>query len=280
MSSAAGKRPRATPTTDGDEENKRLRSVIDESADEFVCAITCELPLEPVTAEDGKIYERAAIEDWLKGHDKSPSTNLPMGKKLIPALQVKNMIEKLVRSGAIKGEKAAAWKKKIAEQEEVARLRQKAEGGDLKAMRDLADCYGVGKNGLPKDNAQAFAWSKRGAHAGDPGCMHLLAQYHLWGLGGAVKHPGLAAHWFTVAAAEHGYGSAAAVLGFAFAPANTRQSDPSGTKLGDIGAGLALPEDVRLTTMWLRKALSCKEPIIAAEEVAECNAWLQAHAVD
>ena len=110
--------------------------------------------------------------------------------------------------------------------------------------------------------------------------MFMLAQCHAWGFGGAVKHPGLAAHWMTVAAAEHGYGADAAVLGFGFAPANTRQSDPSGRKLSSTGADLALPEDVRLATMWLRKALSCKHPIDAAEEIAECNAWLQAHAVD
>ena len=43
----------------------RLRSAVDESLTHLVCAITQELPLDPVTAEDGNIYERSAIEEWL-----------------------------------------------------------------------------------------------------------------------------------------------------------------------------------------------------------------------
>ena len=45
---------------------KRLRSAVDESLTHLVCAITQELPLDPVTAEDGNVYERSAIEEWLK----------------------------------------------------------------------------------------------------------------------------------------------------------------------------------------------------------------------
>ena len=36
----------------------------------------------------------------LEKNEKSPHTNAPMGKKLLPALQVKNMIETMVKSGA------------------------------------------------------------------------------------------------------------------------------------------------------------------------------------
>ena len=120
---ATGKRPATTPVTD-DGEAKRLRSVIDETVDEFICALTYELPLDPVTAEDGKIYERAAITEWLKKHKKSPLTNEEMGTKLLPAHQVKNMIEKLVRSGAISGDKAEGWQKRVKEQDELRELRE------------------------------------------------------------------------------------------------------------------------------------------------------------
>ena len=84
---------------------KRLRSAVDESLTHLVCAITQELPLDPVTAEDGHIYERSAIEEWLKQQQKSPMTNQPMGAKLLPAFQIRSMIETMVRSGAIGGEK-------------------------------------------------------------------------------------------------------------------------------------------------------------------------------
>ena len=45
---------------------KRMRSALDECAEEFVCAITFELPIEPVFAEDGHIYEKAAMTQKLR----------------------------------------------------------------------------------------------------------------------------------------------------------------------------------------------------------------------
>ena len=44
------------------------------------CPITFSLPVDPVIAEDGKVYERSAIEEWLKKQRKSPVTNLEMGR--------------------------------------------------------------------------------------------------------------------------------------------------------------------------------------------------------
>jgi len=46
-------------------EAKHLKQNLDRSATEFVCPITHELPLDPVTAEDGRVYKRKAIEEWL-----------------------------------------------------------------------------------------------------------------------------------------------------------------------------------------------------------------------
>jgi len=37
------------------ETSRRFRSAMDEIADEYVCPITTELPVDPVTAEDGRI---------------------------------------------------------------------------------------------------------------------------------------------------------------------------------------------------------------------------------
>ena len=41
-------------------------------ADEFVCPITRELPVDPVVAADGCIYERGAIVRWFKRCRRSP----------------------------------------------------------------------------------------------------------------------------------------------------------------------------------------------------------------
>jgi hypothetical protein len=72
--------------------------------------MTLSLPFDPVIAEDGKVYERSAIEEWLKQQRKSPVTNLAMGTKLLPALHVKSRILKVVASGALMGGTIDAWK--------------------------------------------------------------------------------------------------------------------------------------------------------------------------
>jgi hypothetical protein len=150
---------------------KRYRQAIDEVAEEYVCPITAELPIDPVTAEDGRCYERCAIEEWFvrqpQAQVKSPVTNEPMGKRLFPAVQVRNTLKRLVESGAISGSKADAWKQAMAEEAEVAALRVEAEGGDAVAMCDLGVAYRDGKRGLKKDLTQAFTWFKRAADLKD-----------------------------------------------------------------------------------------------------------------
>ena len=77
----------ATNTADEDSAStsKRFRAAVDESASHFVCAITQELPLEPVTAEDGNVYERTArgvashaaeepVDQQADGHEAAPRT--------------------------------------------------------------------------------------------------------------------------------------------------------------------------------------------------------------
>ena len=134
---------------------KRYRQAIDEVAEEYVCPITAELPIDPVTAEDGRCYERCAIEEWFarlpQARVKSPLTNELMGKRLLPAVQVRNSLKRLVESGAISGSKADAWKKAMAEEVEVAAIRVKAEGGDAVAMSELGYSYRDGTHGLKKD---------------------------------------------------------------------------------------------------------------------------------
>lgn len=153
-------------------ENKRYRNAIDEMAEEFLCPITQELPIDPVTAEDGRVYERSALKDWLdrrpEGQIKSPVTNEPMGKRLFPAVQVRNTIKSMVRSGAISGAKSDAWKQRIAEEEEVGAKRRAAEGGDARAMIALGGWYLNGKNGLERDSKQAFTWFVKAADLDDP----------------------------------------------------------------------------------------------------------------
>ena len=179
---APGKRkaePATTPVTD---QATKFKKTVDDSASEILCPITQELPIDPVMAEDGRVYERSAIEDWLKRNEKSPHTNEPMGKKLLPALQVKNMIETMVKSGALSTDKCAAWTQKLEEEKEVERLRQRAEAGEVRAMVELAIAYRLGI-AVQKDSAAAFQWAKRAADLDDVCGLTLVAAHRLEGEG-------------------------------------------------------------------------------------------------
>ena len=94
-------------------------------------------------------------------------TNEPIGKRLLPAVQVRNSLKRLVESGAISGSKADAWKEAMAEEAEVAAIRAKAEGGDAVATRQLGLSYRNGTRGLKQDYTQAFMWLKRAADLKD-----------------------------------------------------------------------------------------------------------------
>ena len=167
--------------------NKRYRQAIDEVAEEYVCPITAELPSDPVIAEDGRCYERCAIEEWFarqaQPQVKSPVTNETMGKRLLPAVQVRNSLKRLVESGAISGSKADAWKKAMAEEAKMVIYRQRAEGGDAKAMVKLGFSYRDGKRGLKKDVTQAFMWFKRAADLKDVTAIQSCGFAYLHGEG-------------------------------------------------------------------------------------------------
>ena len=130
-------------TQDASPEKKQKVALAD-IAKEFICPITQELPFDPVMAKDGKIYERTAILEWFRKKD-GDATSLSTGKvidtELVPAVQVRNTIESLIKSGAIEGEIAEAWRKKLAAETRVKDTRTKAEGGDGNAMYLLGVWY-------------------------------------------------------------------------------------------------------------------------------------------
>ena len=165
------------------QELRKTKSALNEAFAELVCPITFSLPVDPVTAEDGNVYERSAIEDWLEKQRKSPVTNLAMGTRLLPALRVKNMIRGMVASGALTGDKVDAWKLKLEEEEEVAEMRRKAEAGDGTAMYALGLWYELGQNGLAKDVAKAFEWFEKSHEAGYASGTGCLGMCYLAGAG-------------------------------------------------------------------------------------------------
>ena len=46
-----------------------------------------------VLAEDGFTYERSAIEQWFKNNNRSPMTNMPIGKSLQTNKAIKMILD-------------------------------------------------------------------------------------------------------------------------------------------------------------------------------------------
>ena len=174
-------------TEEASPQEKKMRASINDVAADLRCPITQELPFDPVTAKDGKIYERTAILEWFRkkdGEATSPSTGKVIGTELLPAVQVRNTIEALVKSGAIEGEIAEARQKKLEDETLVKETRAKAEAGDGDAMWRLGIWYEFGKQGIAKDAVQARTWYERSAAARDPRGLAAFGSCLLFGLGG------------------------------------------------------------------------------------------------
>ena len=199
-----GKR-RAPPEPDASDATtqaveKRFKTAIDESVSHLMCAITYDLPVDPVTAEDGNIYERSAIENWLCRKETSPRTNQPMGTQLLPAKQVRAMIESLVKAEALPAEKIAAWQARIKEQEEVAELERSAAAGDVSAMIELSSLLFNGERGCKIDKVESFRLVERAAKLGSVDGLGRLGVRYLQG-GGVMKDEAMGLMLITEAAA-------------------------------------------------------------------------------
>ena len=257
------KRPAdAVDPTDDASPEKKQKVVLADIAKEYVCPITQELPIKPVTAEDGKIYEEKAIREWFGTKRKalSPTTGAEIGTKLLPAPQARNTIEALVKSGAIDGELATAWTKKLELETLVKGTRAKAEGGDGDAMYLLGVAYENGSYGLAKDEAQARAWYERSAAARYPKGMAVYGKSLLRGIGGPRDN--VFGIMNVTQAAELGSDVAAFLLGFAF-----------------FEGAHGLPKDTVRARYWLKKVVrvdgECEIKHLHQRNIAEAAVWLR-----
>jgi TPR repeat protein len=216
------------------------------ASDHLICIITGELPFYPVTAEDGFVYERAAIEQHMKDDLKSPITNKPMGRRLYPADQHKSLIEILIDTAVITGDLADSWNEKVQEKKAEEDLLKLAESGDSIAMASVGNNYRDGKEGFKKDEKLSFSWFKRAHDAGNARGTALIGYYLLLGKGVTKsRSEGLV---YLVSAAERGSNFAVYKLGMAKAE-------------GYCGLSVNSKEAIQ----WLEKCLSpsCKTKHLA-----------------
>ena len=259
MPGARGKRS-SSSFKHTDATSKKFCSAIDETVTEFICPISQELPLDPVTAEDGRVYEKASIEEWLAQKQTSPVTNVAMGTRLLPAVQVRSVIRNLVQSGAISGDKADKWQERIAEEEEFVDTRKRAEDGDAEAMNSLGALYSEG-TGVRKERNQARRWYRKAAELGLARGLTNLARL-IYNIIGAE---------YTTASLV--YLTEAATRGDAWACVKLAECFAKGSD--------GLPVDMGMAKRWNEKALKCTddEGGCAPDEGDEtkANTWLGAN---
>ena len=184
-----------------------------------------------------------------------------MGAMLVGSSQVRNTLEHLVKSGAIKGDKATAWKKKLKDEKTVKELRAKAEH-DAGAICELANAHATGKFSLPKDDVQARAWYGRGAALHHVKCMAFYGEWLTKGIGGEpIPTLGIV---YTTRAAEGGSNLSAYQLGVAF-----------------LEGKHGLPKDTAQAKYWLGKVAdgSCPEKHLKEAHVRELIPFNQVFAL-
>lgn len=134
-----------------------------EARGDFLCPLTKRLPIDPVTAEDGNTYERAAITEYLKDKATSPVDGTPMASSLHPNNIVRKAIERLIQSAP-----AEERDQYLAEVKAHTMSRAKAlfdEGKVLEAA-ELGLPEACSKMALmcyddTKDYVQALAWAQK-----------------------------------------------------------------------------------------------------------------------
>ena len=260
MAEATQKRARDADAIDLTEDaspEKKHKVALNAIAAELLCPITQELPVQPVMAEDGKIYEREAIVEWFARKATSPSTNAAIGTRLLPVVQARNTIESLIQSGAIEGEIAEAWQKKLEQETLVKGTRAKAEGGDGNAMYNLGLAYEVGSYGLAEDAVQARSWFERSAAARYPQGLAVYGKSLLRGVGGPQDN--VFGIMNVTQAAGLGSDVAAFILGFAF-----------------FEGVHGLPKDTVRARYWLKKVVDgeCEIKHLHHKNIAEAAGWL------
>ena len=70
---------------------------MDNICEDYICPITGQIFHEPVSVEDGIIYEKTAILTWLAEHDTSPMTRQKISSNVHLVQLIKNKIEKYLK---------------------------------------------------------------------------------------------------------------------------------------------------------------------------------------
>jgi hypothetical protein len=236
-------RPRTSTTKTSAATCKRKR----DPADDLICPITLELPLDPVMAADGRVYERDAIREHFNnatnGVVKSPFTNEKLDNTtLVAATQHRNTIETLIDTHVITGELADRWIQRVQENKD---LLARARRGDVQALETVATNAYWRTNGFRDNDTVRYDWCKRLHDAGNPKGTAYLAFFHLHGVSVTVN-PRQALVYLALAAAQGSNLAAyklAHILACDHRSFELEQDVPQGLRLLERATSGACPHD-------------------------------------
>ena len=170
---------------------------------EYTCPLSLELMVDPVTAQDGHLYEREDIEQTIRVQGKrnlrSPRTNEKMGSKLLPAVAARNTTRILVESGAVEGDTVVQYRQRKL----VIETKAKANNGGIESMWNLMNWHKDGENGLDENEERFEYWRKKiigtttaSAKGGHVEAMLSLAAWYKEGENGLPKDLLMSTYWY------------------------------------------------------------------------------------
>jgi len=265
-----------------------MRTEKSELLESLTCPITHQLFIDPVTAMDGRVYERSAITKCFEKSNRSPVTNVEIDPKLLDAHLVFDMIAAAIECGDIDGEAAAEWKQKTAEeQQKRQQLRDKrkaledaaASGTDEKAIIRLAVAYESGQFGFAKDITKSIKSLRRGAENDLTTCMVFLALYLLRSPSNGSIVSGMS--WLATAAAA-GNVSACMILGIAHAERCTLPECFRSCQFVPVLLQTSHDKSAKVAATWFRRALDGgatkdRNNILQEHHIKAIREWLLAH---
>jgi hypothetical protein len=161
----------------------------------LVCPIQLELPVEPVLADDGYVYERHALYNWMrlsarknKTRMRSPMTNEMIRAVCIPVPAVRRCIRAMVVSGQVPDDVCEAWRRELAFEPRLAAARSVAKTTtDAPTLLLLASVHLHGAHGAAQDMALAEHYMQRAAMQGSVEGARGLAVFYSSATFGAVN---------------------------------------------------------------------------------------------
>lgn len=242
---------------------------VDKLLDEYTCSISQKLPVDPVLAEDGRVYDRAHLLDWFVRNPgskcKSPLTSLEMGKKLVPATQIKNTLTFLIEKGIVYNEDTVEWVKACKEIEgqtpEFKDHLTKASMGDVESMVQVGNAYRDAK-GAKRNEIEAFKWYAKASVKGSPRAACSLGVLYVNGTKDDNSRPADFARGIVELARAGALGSEHACL-----------------LMGSwFSTGMnGLVRDDAAATWWYRESLNSRAKDGAESNKDKRNKWLDEH---